>query len=73
MWAFAFGVIAIFRVVSSQNASVPVLGVQTGIDSDSGARPPRLNVNDLYLRGGPQWYVAPEASRQTDDEGANFA
>ena len=30
----------------------------TGVKVDSGADVPlRLNVNDLYAQGGPQWYV----------------
>lgn len=67
MWEIlAVGVIAISRVVSSQsaptNTSIPVTGVQAGIDPNTGARPPRLNIDDLYSRGGPQWYVALRSS-----------
>lgn len=59
MWAFAFGVIAISRLVSSQHATpVPVTGVLTGIDPNTGARPARLHVNELYNRRDAQWYVA---------------
>ena len=33
---------------------IPVVGVQTGIDSKSREPPPRLNINDLQ-KSGPAW------------------
>ncbi|KAJ9151009.1 Di-copper centre-containing protein [Coniochaeta hoffmannii] len=75
MWAtVALGVVAITQVVSSQSASssspIPVTGAQTGIDPNTGARPARLNINDLYTRGGPQWdlYVQALADFQAANE-----
>lgn len=34
-----------------------VVGVSTGIDNSTGARPSRININDLYAEAGPHWYV----------------
>lgn len=45
----------IVPVARTQTFPVPVLGVQTGINIATGERPARLNINDLYSRGGPQW------------------
>lgn len=35
---------------------LPITGIHTGIDSVSGARPARLNIETLAV-SGPQWYL----------------
>lgn len=36
---------------------IPVTGLMTGIDSQTGAVPVRRNINDLEAEGGPTWYA----------------
>ncbi|KAB5566591.1 hypothetical protein GE09DRAFT_740262 [Coniochaeta sp. 2T2.1] len=71
MWAFAVVsvVVAISRVVSSQSTAtpVPVTGVRTGIDHNTGERPRRLNINDFYARGGLQWDLYIQALQAFQD------
>lgn len=42
-------------LAAAQTTPIPVVGVKTGVDSNTGQRPIRRNINDLYARGGPQW------------------
>ncbi|KAL0467683.1 hypothetical protein QR685DRAFT_366309 [Neurospora intermedia] len=42
-------------LAAAQTTPIPVVGVKTGVDSKTGQRPIRRNINDLYARGGPQW------------------
>lgn len=42
-------------LAAAQTTPIPVIGVKTGVDSSTGQRPIRRNINDLYARGGPQW------------------
>ncbi|KAL2125940.1 hypothetical protein VTI74DRAFT_2182 [Chaetomium olivicolor] len=48
----------------------PVVGVKTGIDKNTGQPPPRLNINTLWARRGPQWdlYILALAELQALDE-----
>ncbi|KAK4232508.1 hypothetical protein QBC38DRAFT_540616 [Podospora fimiseda] len=49
---------------------IPVVGVKTGIDKKTGQPPPRLDINDLYARGGPQWdlYILALSQMQNQNE-----
>ncbi|KAJ4293812.1 hypothetical protein N0V88_005325 [Collariella sp. IMI 366227] len=48
----------------------PVVGVKTGIDKNTGQPPPRLNINTLWARRGPQWdlYILALSELQALDE-----
>ncbi|CAJ2505321.1 Uu.00g127150.m01.CDS01 [Anthostomella pinea] len=41
--------------VHGQDAPVPVTGLTTGINAQTGERPARLNINLLEAKGGPTW------------------
>lgn len=45
----------LLAAAQTQTTPIPVIGVTTGVDANTGQRPIRRNVNDLYARGGPQW------------------
>ncbi|KAK0709679.1 hypothetical protein B0T26DRAFT_805332 [Lasiosphaeria miniovina] len=49
---------------------IPVVGVKTGIEVNTGKRPARQNINKLYARGGPQWdlYILALSALQAVDE-----
>ncbi|KAK3401603.1 hypothetical protein B0T20DRAFT_118549 [Sordaria brevicollis] len=54
----------------TQTTPIPVVGVKTGVDTNTGQRPTRRNINDLYARGGPQWdlYILALSEMQAMDE-----
>ncbi|KAI8626488.1 Di-copper centre-containing protein [Xylariaceae sp. FL1651] len=49
--------LAVFRIgnVYAQIQPMPVIGMKTGIDQNTGEPPLRMNVNDLAEEGGPMW------------------
>ncbi|KAK2597581.1 hypothetical protein N8I77_012359 [Diaporthe amygdali] len=53
-----------------QSARISVTGPLTGIDRQTGAAPARMNINDMWARGGPSWdlYVLALAELQAVDE-----
>ncbi|KAH8887512.1 hypothetical protein GQ53DRAFT_826939 [Thozetella sp. PMI_491] len=55
---------------AAHSEPIPIKGVLTGIDINTGQRPSRQNINDLYSRGDTQWdlYVLSLASLQEADE-----
>ncbi|KAK3343064.1 hypothetical protein B0H65DRAFT_576876 [Neurospora tetraspora] len=57
-------------LAAAQTTPIPVVGVKTGVDSNTGQRPIRRNINDLYARGGPQWdlYILALSEMQAMDE-----
>ncbi|KAK0628971.1 hypothetical protein B0T17DRAFT_488166 [Bombardia bombarda] len=57
-------------VAAAQSTPIPVVGIKTGIDTTTGRRPARQNINDLYARGGPQWdlYILALSSLQAVNE-----
>lgn len=58
MRAFAVYLVAMVPVAWTQHTDpIPVVGVQGGLNN-RGERPARLNINELYARGGELWYVA---------------
>jgi hypothetical protein len=57
MRAFAVYLVATVPVAWTQHTDpIPVVGLQVGF-SNGGARPARLNINDLFARGEEMWYV----------------
>lgn len=38
-----------------QPARISVTGPLTGYDAQTGAAPARMNINDMWARGGPSW------------------
>lgn len=38
-----------------QPARISVTGPLSGFDAQTGAWPARLNINDMWARGGPSW------------------
>lgn len=57
MLSFWICLIVTVPVAWTQTVPIPVVGLQTGVNKATGERPARLNINDLYARGGPQWYA----------------
>ncbi|KAK3316253.1 hypothetical protein B0H66DRAFT_576217 [Apodospora peruviana] len=59
MTAVCYGVVvtALPSAATTQSTPIPVVGVKPGIDRNTGQPPARLNVNDLYARGGPHWHL----------------
>ncbi|KAJ4403730.1 hypothetical protein N0V85_005028, partial [Neurospora sp. IMI 360204] len=57
-------------LAAAQTTPIPVVGVKTGVDPNTGQRPIRRNINDLYARGGPQWdlYILALSEMQAMDE-----
>ncbi|KAL1892246.1 hypothetical protein Sste5346_007202 [Sporothrix stenoceras] len=57
--------------VATAQSTTPgiVVGVSTGIDNSTGARPSRININDLYNEAGPHWdlYIQALDMFQRDD------
>ncbi|KAK3381535.1 hypothetical protein B0H63DRAFT_207757 [Podospora didyma] len=55
---------------TNSGTPIPVVGVKTGIDANSGQRPARQNINSLWARGGPQWdlYILALSELQAVDE-----
>ncbi|KAL1871633.1 hypothetical protein Daus18300_004633 [Diaporthe australafricana] len=53
-----------------QPARISVTGPLTGYDAQTGAAPARMNINDMWARGGPSWdlYVLALAELQAVDE-----
>lgn len=51
-------VLAISSRILAQAPKIAVTGVQTGVNPNTGARPARMNINDLYISGGPAWSVS---------------
>lgn len=43
------------RVALAQDTKITVTGARTGVNIQTGARPPRININDLYQKGGAPW------------------
>ncbi|CCC12603.1 unnamed protein product [Sordaria macrospora k-hell] len=60
----------LLAAAQTQTTPIPVIGVTTGVDANTGQRPIRRNVNDLYARGGPQWdlYILALSEMQATDE-----
>jgi len=36
-------------------AGAQVIGISAGVNKNTGERPARQNINDLYAQGGPAW------------------
>ena len=58
MQYLALVILAISSRILAQAPKIAVTGVQTGVNPNTGARPSRTNINDLYINGGPAWYVS---------------
>ncbi|KAK1776245.1 hypothetical protein QBC45DRAFT_333352 [Copromyces sp. CBS 386.78] len=61
---------ASLAAAQTQTTPIPVVGATTGVDANTGQRPIRRNINDLYTRGGPQWdlYILALSEMQAMDE-----
>lgn len=42
---------------ASSSAPVPVIGVTSAVNTQTGERPARLHIADLQKKGGAPWYV----------------
>lgn len=42
--------------LARSNLPIPITGLTTGINPETGELPIRRNINDLEAEGGPTWY-----------------
>ncbi|RYO97996.1 hypothetical protein DL763_002501 [Monosporascus cannonballus] len=52
--------------------SIPIIGLTTGIDKETGARPARRNINELEAEAGPIWALSALEDGSDSEENSYF-